>query len=80
LFYTLGLVEKTTKQRRKKSGKHCGEARMLTVEEIQTKAEEREVREAVEAEEKARKRALYGKVGFAKLVLKELSMGAEIFE
>jgi hypothetical protein len=50
-----GLVEKTTRQRRKNSGKHCREARILTVKEIQTKAEEREVREAVEAVEKARK-------------------------
>ncbi|KIM92733.1 hypothetical protein OIDMADRAFT_173813 [Oidiodendron maius Zn] len=75
-----GLVEKTTKQRRKKTGKHFGEARVLTVEDILTKAQERETREAIEGAEKARKRALYGKMGFAKLVWKELSMGTEIFE
>ena len=53
---------------------------MLTVEDILTKAKEREVREAVEEVEKARKKALYGKVGFAKLVWKEMCIGIEIFE
>jgi hypothetical protein len=52
---------------------------MLTVEEIQSKAQERKIREVAEVE-KARKKTLCGKVGFVKLVWKELSMGAEIFE
>jgi len=67
------LVKKATQQRRKKSRKHCGEARVLSVE-IRAKAHEIEEREAEEGQIKARNRALRGKIGFAKLVWKELRM------
>jgi hypothetical protein len=75
-----GLVEKATQQRRKKTRKHCGEARVLTVEEIRVKALEIEEKEAKEGRIKARNKALRGKMGFAKLVWKELSMDVDIFK
>ena len=75
-----GLVEKTTAWRRKKTAKHFGEARVLVVEDLLSKAHERETREAEEAQAKARRAALRGKVGFAKLVWKELAMDREVFE
>jgi hypothetical protein len=49
------LVEKTTKQRRKKTGKHFGEGCVLTVEDILTKTQGREAREAIEGVERGRK-------------------------
>ena len=75
-----GLVEKTTAWRRKKTAKHFGEARVLVVEDLLSKAHERETREAEEAQVKARRAALRGKVGFAKLAQKELAMDREVFE
>ena len=75
-----GLVEKTTTWRKKNTAKHFGEARVLVVEDLLSKAHERETREAEEAQAKARRAALRGKVGFAKLVWKELAMDREVFE
>jgi DDE superfamily endonuclease/helix-turn-helix, Psq domain len=75
-----GLVEKTSTWRKKHTAKHCGEARVLTVEEIQNKRQEIEAKEAEEQLAKKRRSALKGKVGFAKLVWKELSMDFNIFE
>jgi hypothetical protein len=75
-----GLVEKITTWRKKNTRKHCGEARILTVEEIQTIAQEREAKEAEEQRLKERRRALRGKVGFAKLVWKELPVASDVFQ
>ena len=43
------------------------------------KQAQRETREAEKMSEKARKAVLKGKVGFAKQVWKELSMGPDVF-
>jgi hypothetical protein len=51
------------------------EARVLSVEETRVKA-----KEAADGVIKSRNKALRGKVGFAKLVWKELSMNIDIFE
>jgi hypothetical protein len=53
---------------------------MLSVEEIRVKAKEREAKDAADKVIKARNKALRGKVGFAKLVWKMLSMDIDIFE
>ena len=60
--------------------KHLGDARVLTVEDIQIKARAKEVKEAEEQQLKARKQALKGKVGFAKLVWKELPVATDVFD
>jgi exoribonuclease II len=74
------LVEKTTTWRKKNTAKHFGEARVLVVEDLLNKAQEREVKDAEEAQAKTRRAALRGKVGFAKLVWKEFSMSSDLFE
>jgi hypothetical protein len=53
------LVDRTIQQRRKKTNKNLGQARVLSVEET---------KEAADEAIKARNKALRGKVGFAKLV------------
>ena len=75
-----GLVNKASQQRRKRTNKNQGEARVLSVLEIRERIQEREVKEATEEAIKARNRALRGKVGFAKLVWKEFQMDINIFE
>ena len=74
------LVEKTTTWRKRNVRKHLGDARVLTVEDIQIKARAKEVKEAEEQQLKARKQALKGKVGFAKLVWKELPVATDVFD
>ena len=74
------LVKKQKEARVKKSSKHYGRARVLTVEELQDEKNKRSVKEAAEEVVKKRKLALRGKVGFAKLVWKELRMGVDVFE
>jgi len=62
------------------NNKNCGEARELVVEDLLVMVEERERKDAKEVEEKARKAALKGKVGFAKLVWKELPVAYDLFK
>lgn len=52
----------------------------MTVEEIQTKIRVKEVKEDKEQQVKARKQALRGKVGFAKLVWKEMPVSPDLFD
>ena len=52
----------------------------MTVKEIRVKAREIEEKEVGEDRIKARNGVLRGKVGFAKLVWKVLSMDIDIFE
>jgi hypothetical protein len=69
-------------QRRKKrmeSRKACGEGRVLKVAEIEAEIVAKEAHLAVETAEKERRKALKGKVGFAKLVWKEFQMHEDIF-
>jgi DDE superfamily endonuclease len=75
-----GLVDKFTQQRRKKTKKNQGEARVLSVNEIRERIQKKEEEEAEKEAIKARSRALRGKVGFAKLVWKELHMEINVFE
>jgi hypothetical protein len=53
---------------------------MLSIEEIRVKVKEKEANDAANKVIKARNKALKGKVGFAKLVWKVLSMDIDIFE
>jgi hypothetical protein len=53
---------------------------VLTVKEILNKAQERGAKETEERLAKEKRLALKGKVGFAKLVWKELSMDINIFD
>jgi hypothetical protein len=52
----------------------------LSVEEIRVKVKEREAKGAADEVFKARNKALRSKVGFARLVWKELSMDIDISE
>ncbi|KAI1822776.1 hypothetical protein F4861DRAFT_513497 [Xylaria intraflava] len=74
-----GLVNKEKANQTKRTKRRHGMARVLTVEEIETEKQERDAEQIIEDAKKARKKALYGKVGFAKLVWKEMPMSAEIF-
>ena len=60
------------RQKRMGSRKACGEERVLKVAEMEAEIAAKETQLAVETAEKARRKALKGKVGFAKLVWKEL--------
>ena len=73
------LVDKTTQWRKKRTAKHFGEARVLTVEDIQAQVKQREAKEAEECQAKARRSALRGKIGFAKLVWKEMPVAFDVF-
>jgi len=73
------LVNKQRQRRLEKTRKHYGEARVLTVQAMLDKQAERDEAEALKTTEQLRKRALKGKVGFAKLVWKELRMGTDVF-
>jgi hypothetical protein len=61
------------------SRKACGEGRVLTVAEMEAEIAAKETQHAVEAAEKERRKALKGKVGFAKLVWKEFQMFEDVF-
>lgn len=75
-----GLVEKATEGRKRANRKHHGQARVLTVEEIEEKKAEREAKELAEQKAKARRAALQGVIGFAKMVWKEMPVSYEVFE
>jgi hypothetical protein len=66
--------------RQNKTKKHFGTARILTIEDALRKKEEREAKEQQAMDEKERRAALRGLVGFAKMVWKELRMGKDVFE
>jgi hypothetical protein len=74
-----GLVDKQRRHRQAVTRKYHSEARILRVDEMEARAEERMAREREEAI-KARKAALRGKVGFAKLVWKEMPVSYDIFD
>jgi hypothetical protein len=79
-FMNNGLVKKSKEGRQKKTKKHFGTARVLTVEEALRMKEDREVKEQQVMLEKERAAALRGKVGFAKLIWKEgYQMGTDLF-
>ncbi len=75
-----GFVQKAANERRKASRKHHGEARILTVEQIQEKNAEKEAKEAEAQRAKARREALRGKSTFVPLVWKEMRMAYDVFE
>jgi hypothetical protein len=74
------LVNKARQRRKQNSKKYCGEARVLTVEEVRNKIQEREQQDAEEQRAKARRAALRGVVGFAKLVWKEMPVQYGLFD
>jgi hypothetical protein len=75
-----GLVKKTKEGRQNKSKKAFGTARVLTVEEAIRQKEERKAKEQQLTDEKERKAALRGLVGFGKMIWKEFQMGKDVFE
>jgi hypothetical protein len=74
------LVNHHRQVRQKRTRKYYGEARVLTVEEMQVQAAARKEVERTEMEAKARRMALRGVIGFAKAVYKELHMGPDVFD
>ena len=78
-FMNQGLVQKQQQARQKKTKKHFGAARVLTVEDALKRQEERRAKEEHVMHEKERSAALRGKVGFAKAVWKELRMEFDVF-
>ena len=74
------LVTKEKTIRKKKTNKHFGEARELTVEDYLLKIQGREKKEALELSMKERRLALRGKGVLAKLVWKEMPVPFDYFE
>lgn len=74
------LIEKTSMWRKKSTAKHFGEARVLTVDECHQRTQEREAKEFIALQAKARRLALKGKVGFVKLVWKEFPTAVDLFD
>lgn len=74
------LIKKRLASRKKSTRKHCGEARVLTVEEIRKQAQEKEAKATEEAKAKERRAALRGKVSFVKLVWKEMKVPYDYFD
>lgn len=73
------LVEKQKNSRRARTKKNFGEARVLSVGEALQQMQERVEREQEEMKAKERYHILRGKIGFAKLVWKELQMSFDVF-
>lgn len=74
------LVDKASQGRKKAMKKHHRQACILTVTEIEQEKEEREEQEQVAQQAKDRRAALWGKVGFAKLVWKEMPVNYSYFD
>lgn len=74
------LVQKAALGRKLATRKHHGEARVLTVKQIQEKNAEREAKEAEAQRAKERRAMLRGKAAFARLVWKEMPVTYDIFE
>jgi hypothetical protein len=79
-FINEGLVKKTKEGRQNKTKKAFGKARILTVEEAIRKKKERKAKEQQLTDEKERRAALRGLVGFGKMVWKEFRMGKDVFK
>lgn len=73
------LLDKQQQRRKKQSHKGVGNARVLTVDEGRAIMQEQEDKAKELATKKERYHALRGKVGFAKLVYKQLAMEDSIF-
>ncbi len=73
------LLDKQKQQRKKQSRKGVGNARVLTVDKGRALIQEAEDRVKELANKTARYHALRGKVGFAKLVWKEMPMDDSVF-
>jgi len=75
-----GLVDKQKKVREARTKKYHSKARILTVDDMIKQQEERAAREEAEGVVRVRKAALRGKIGFAKLVWRELAMDIDLFD
>ena len=73
------LIEKQKRQRRGQGKTSYGKAQVLSVREALQKNQEREQKEQVEAAQKECRMALWGVIGFAKKVWKELPMQDDLF-
>ena len=73
-------MDKQKKVREARTKKYHGKARILTVDDMIKQQEERAAREEAEGVVRARKAALRGKIGFAKLVWRELAMDVDLFD
>ncbi len=74
------LLNKAQISRQKRTKKHFGEARLLTVQEAREKQAQREREEMQRMTEKERKAALRGVITFAKLVWRDLKMDQTVFD
>lgn len=79
-FMKEGLVKNTKESRQNKTKKAISAARILTMEEALREKEERKAKEQQLTDEKERKAALRGLVGFGKMIWKEFRMGKDVFE
>jgi hypothetical protein len=76
-----GLVRKQEAVRKKKTNmKSFGTAKMLTVKEMEEDLVKRNKAEQERLDEKTRRAILRGKVGFAKLVWKEMPVTIDLFD
>ena len=75
----LWLVAKAKNIRRKQTKKQHGEARILTVEELEKVKEERQEKEDIEEAAKKRRAALRGQGALAQLVWKEMPITYDYF-
>lgn len=73
------LLDKQQQQRKKQSRKAVGKARVLTVDEGRAIAKEEEDKKKELDKKTERYHALRGKVGFAKLVYKDMAMDYSVF-
>ena len=78
-FVNQTIIDKQQQSRRNRTKKNFSSLRILTVEEAQRKQQEQASKEQRLQAEKERAAALRGKVGFAKLVWKELKMDIDVF-
>ena len=74
------LVKKGKEGRKKRNNQNAEEVWELMMEDLLVMVEQREQYDVKKAEEKARKAALRGKVGFAKLVWKKLCVAYDLFK
>lgn len=73
------LLDKQQQQRKKQSRKAVGKARVLTVDEGRAIAKEEEDKKKELNKKTERYYAMRGKVGFAKLVYKDMAMDYSVF-
>lgn len=78
-YHSKALLEKKREGQLKRT-KNCGQARLLTAEDMLKKQAEEQIQLSQAMAEKDRNKGLKRKVGFAKLVWREFKFAVDIFE